>query len=603
LDVRLSLESTREIIGPSTASLTHAKEHIFERISVAPEHEIFTEALRHGRGRIRLSELKGELTIQESAGRILRNGNEIATAESLERERSMIAAVNSGIGLFECLGGEQALMASDCLRPEQRQAVDFVLQSRDRAVSISGAAGTGKTATLQELRRGLVDAGRQVLAIAPTMSAVEELRKVGFANAVTLERLLQDSKMQAELNRSVVILDEAGMVSARQMSDFLRLADQRSLRIVFSGDTRQIQSVEAGDALRILEKESRLKTVSLTQVQRQSKKDYRDAIQDFRGNPERGFAKLDAIGAVREVTCMNRAQAVAGAFAATSGRTSLVVCATHDEIDRVTEAIRNARRIRRELENGVTLQRHVSLNWTVAQKANLGNFKMGQVLSFHRAVKGISKNETVEVVCVQTDGLVIRTSAGEERRITSKQAKSFDVMEVRPIEVAPGDRLLLTSNRRESGLRITNGELTTVSGVNATGRIQLEDGRILPTNYRSFTHGYAVTAHRSQGKSVDSVIISADGMQKELFYVAASRGRESVTVITSDKERLRETVAKSTARKSATELVSGNRRGMSMARELVRKAAELLVSIPRKLVHQVKAPPRKERQHERGFGR
>jgi len=31
--------------------------------------------------------------------------------------------------------------------------------------------------------------------------------------------------------------------------------------------------------------------------------------------------------------------------------------------------------------------------------------------------------------------------------------------------------------------------------------------------------GYAVTAHSSQGKSVDSVIISADGMQKELFYV------------------------------------------------------------------------------------
>jgi hypothetical protein len=61
---------------------------------------------------------------------------------------------------------------------------------------------------------------------------------------------------------------------------------------------------------------------------------------------------------------------------------------------------------------------------------------------------------------------------------------------------------------------------------------------LLPANYRSFAHGYAVTAHRSQGKTVDSVILSGDGMQKELFYVAASRGRHSVTVITSDKERL-----------------------------------------------------------------
>jgi ATP-dependent exoDNAse (exonuclease V) alpha subunit len=454
-----------------------------------------------------------------------------------------------------------------------------------------------------ELQRGLIAADRAVLAVAPTMSAVEELRKVGFANAVTLERLLQDSRMQTELSRAVVILDEAGMVSARQMSDILRLTEQRSMRIVFSGDTGQIQSVEAGDALRILEKESRLKTVSLTQVQRQSRKDYRDAIQELRRNPERGFAKLDAIGAVREVACQDRAQAVAEAFATANGRTSLVVCATHDEIERVNTAIRDGRKQRGELQPGVTLHRYVSLNWTAAQKTDFRNFRPGQIVAFHRAVKGISKNERAAVVRVQTDGVVIRTLAGEERRITSKQSKSFDVMETQQIEVAPGDRLLLTANRSDPGMRITNGELVTVSAVEAKGRIQLDDGRTLPAIYRSFTHGYAVTAHRSQGKSVDSVIISADGMHKELFYVAASRGRENVTVITRDKERLRDAVARTTARKSVTELERGSRRGMSMARELVRKAAELLVSIPGKLLHQSVAEPRKERRHERGFGR
>ena len=71
--------------------------------------------------------------------------------------------------------------------------------------------------------------------------------------------------------------------------------------MVFSGDTRQIQSVEACDALRILEKESRLTSIALTQVQRQTQLDYRDAIQELRRDPERGFEKLDAMGAVREV--------------------------------------------------------------------------------------------------------------------------------------------------------------------------------------------------------------------------------------------------------------------------------------------------------------
>lgn len=71
--------------------------------------------------------------------------------------------------------------------------------------------------------------------------------------------------------------------------------------------------------------------------------------------------------------------------------------------------------------------------------------------------------------------------------------------------------------------------------------------------------------------------VDRDGMKKELFYVAASRGREGITVITSDAEVLRESVASSTARRSATELARaarvsferGLRRGLSETREFV----------------------------------
>ena len=251
-------------VDSSEPSLDHAKEHVFERVSVARDHELLTIALRHGRGRIRLSELKGEISVQESAGRVLRSGREIATEASLERERNMIGCVNRGLNEFEPLAGNHRFVVSDRLRPEQKHAVEFVLRSRDLAVSISGAAGTGKTATLKELRRGLMEAGRAVLAVAPTMSAVEELQKVGFTDAVTVERVLQDPRIRGGIRGKVIILDEAGMVSARQMASLLRLAEECSLRVVFSGDTKQIRSVEAGDALRILEKESRLKTVTLT---------------------------------------------------------------------------------------------------------------------------------------------------------------------------------------------------------------------------------------------------------------------------------------------------------------------------------------------------
>ena len=90
------------------------------------------------------------------------------------------------------------------------------------------------------------------------------------------------------------------MVSGRQMSELLKLADQQSSRIIFSGDTKQIRSVEASDALRVLERESHLKSVSLSEVQRQTAQGYREAIQELRRDPERGFDKLEQIGAVRE---------------------------------------------------------------------------------------------------------------------------------------------------------------------------------------------------------------------------------------------------------------------------------------------------------------
>jgi ADP-glucose pyrophosphorylase len=132
-------------------------------------------------------------------------------------------------------------------------------------------------------------------------------------------------------------------------------------------------------------------------------------------------------------------------------------------------------------------------------------------------------------------------------------------------------------------------------------------------NFRHFTHGYAVTAHRSQGKTVDAVIISADGMRKELFYVAASRGRERALVITSNKEQLLQSSGRSAARQSATEferrlrpgLHQGICRGLAAARRLAMWAAQHFVpSLSRNLErHQQIIPRRKERSYDFGMER
>ena len=111
----------------------------------------------------------------------------------------------------------------------------------------------------------------------------------------------------------------------------------------------------------------------------------------------------------------------------------------------------------------------------------------------------------------------------------------------------------MQSNWRDKHFSATNGELVTVKQARK-GVITLEDGRKLPAEYRQFSHGYAVTPHRSQGKTIDVPIIAAEEMNHNLFYVAISRGREDLVVITSDVQRLEESVAGSGNRQSATEL-------------------------------------------------
>ena len=588
-------------LGDAWASLNHAKDHVFERASVVKEHTIYTEALRYGRGQVPLGALKAEFERQRSSRELLVAGGEAATRASLARELEMIERINAGLGAFESLGSTREFQIASALRPEQRRAVEFVLDSKDFAINIQGAAGTGKTRMLQELDRGLSAAGRPGLAVAPTRSAVQELENAGFRQAMTIERLLQDERAQACLGGRVLIVDEAGMVSGRQMSALLELSSQHSARIVFCGDTRQIQSVEASDALRILEQESGMRSVSLQQVQRQSQLDYRRAMELLRSEPDKGFDALLSSGRITEIAGEERPAIIAAEYRSalvrptSSGRRAdvLVVCSTHAEIQRVTAAIRLERQRAGELRSGTVLTRHESLNWTEAQKRDFRNYRAGQVLEFHRAVAGVGKDESLEVMRIEPGRMVAKSRGGEEIVLTARHTKAFSVYECQAIEVSASDRLLLTANRRASGFRATNGELVTVKNVAGNGQIELEDGRTVPGDYRQFNHGYAVTAHRSQGKTVDRVIISADRMKRELFYVAASRGREELRIVTSDCEALREWIGRSGARKSATELARETDRTQDSKANNLRKmyrseSSHLVVTNGQKEISQMK---------------
>lgn len=553
--------------GSAPESFQCAKDHMFERVSVVRDYELLAETLRHGLGRVSIAEARTSLNVAVAMGDVLERRWRVATRGGLEEEATMIRAVNKGSGRYERLGLSQAVTLDPRLSEEQRRAVGFLKASRDLAVCMEGAAGTGKTFTLQEFQRVLLLAGRPVRAIAPTRAAVKELERVGFNEATTIEALLRNPTAQAALRGHAVIVDEAGMVSNGDMRRLLAAASENNFRLVLVGDPQQIRSVQAGDALRVLLAESRLEKTSLLQVRRQQEQamdcNYRPIIQLLRTDPARAFARLENLQAVEVVDYIDRPDRTAALVldekrrAGKRERSVLVVCPTHHEIARYNEAIRARLKSAGQLGAAEqTLERLEPLNWTLAQKREPVNFAAGHVLVFHNDVKDAAVGDRFTVARVDRTKIFAVNKNGDEVCFTKKQAHSFSVFSANPIEIAGGEQILLQANRKlDDGHELTNGDVAVVKKVDRQGRIHLEDGRLIPSDFGQFTYGYASTAHRSQGSTVDSVVVAADKMERELFYVACSRGRERVHVLTSDVDLLRESVTWGTARQSATELV------------------------------------------------
>jgi ATP-dependent exoDNAse (exonuclease V) alpha subunit len=100
---------------------------------------------------------------------------------------------------------------------------------------------------------------------------------------------------------------------------------------------------------------------------------------------------------------------------------------------------------------------------------------------------------------------------------------------------AVGDRVVAT--QPIPGVKMVNSERATVIAVNpAWGLIDLQgdDGRLLPgiqgDELDRLDYGYATTVHRSQGATVETAHVLADGGGRELAYVAMSRARETTEV-------------------------------------------------------------------------
>jgi conjugative relaxase-like TrwC/TraI family protein len=557
----------------ATAALDAAEGHLFERRSVASEHELWRYALEFGRGgSFGVEELKAESQRRDYIRDATQPGK-FTTRRALAIEQRLLALARSGIGHWSPFTETQPFHAG--LDSDQNRAVDQIMASRDFITLFRGAAGTGKSRALSHVFQRLQEHGHCVHVIAPQRQQALDLAASGMNGATTLSEFLLCKQLRPG---NVIIVDEAGQIGGETMLTLLSEAKEHACRLIISGDTRQHGAVEASDALRAIERHAGLSVAELKRIRRQDPEragdeaerafvtGYRDAVEAAsRGDCERSFEQLDTIGAIIACAPSTKHEKLAAEYLRCQalGDSALVVAQTWSEIHRLNDAIRTALKDAGHLpaEEQIIKARE-TIDLSHVQKRDPRFYDSEKLVIFRRNVCGFKRNQTGRIVGFLENSLLVE-SASRVRDIPFSKLDAMTVYRDRDMSLCIGDQLQLKSNGKTAdGRRLTNGELVTVSKISEDGVVHLKDGRALGKGYRDFVRGYAVTSYGSQGKTVDHVLFSDSAVRaatsQQQWYVTISRGRKSIRIFTEDRDGLAENILRTGARELALDIDKPN---------------------------------------------
>jgi conjugative relaxase-like TrwC/TraI family protein len=586
---RLALRTAASGFEPGDARITpdqameFAREHSFERASAVSEKKLKETALIHAVGSIRPEDVADIAQHPEVIARV-HDGQLFTTTKSVLRDEvAMLEFARKGqrkeTPFIRSEGPDHFDPNSEGLAGlsgEQKKAALHVLNSRDTVTGVVGKAGTGKTRMMRATVDSIESEGHRVSVFAPSAQARDVLKKEGFKDSATIQMLLKSERLQEQAKGQVLWVDEAGLVSSKDMRHLMDVAKRGGNRVILSGDYTQHSSVEAGDAFRLLEKEAGVKLARLTEIRRQTDPGYKKAVEAIAQGTgkaaQKGFDSLERMGYVIEASGKERhAQLISDYLRSQDeGRSALIIAPTHAEGQRLTEELRAALKERGAIGQERQFISRKSTGWTDAEKGDTRNYEVGMVLAWHQNAKGFARGEKA-VVAQDDNGLFLQKTDGSRTPLPLTQANRFDVFRTREIGIARGDRIRITRNGeakvegQAKGMRLSNGDIFTVEGFTKEGDIRLEKGKLLPKDFGHMNLGYVDTSYASQGKTVDRVFIATGNeslpvTNQQQWYVSASRGREMAKIYVDSKEDVRDAIARTGERLSAVELTQSRLR-------------------------------------------
>lgn len=554
-----------------------ARELMFERHVSCSESELEAAIMK------RLLGTDAERTTirDEVLSKVERLGesDRLVSVEAWQRESDILAIAQAGREAHgELIPGFDPKVHS--LDAEQSEAACVIAGSRDTVTLLIGDAGVGKSYTLKSVYDSLVaSTAGNVLAVAPQGVQARGLTDDGIP-AETLSKLLARPILPHGV---VVMVDEAGQVSGKDMLNLMRRVDNVGGRVILCGDTKQHGAVAASDAMRALQNHGHLPMARLRSIRRQHEKHgrtdeekariakYREAVSlAAKNDPVKSLAKMIEIGAVHKVDDSAKVAAATARYVeqTAAGETVLVVSQTRAAVAELNDCITAALESAGRVQNAQNVQAFVGMDLLAAERKEADTYREGMYVVFNRAYSGIDKGAVLEVMKVWRDSLALRDPAsGMVHRVGLKHGDLWDGAEKRELRIGDGTQLLMRQNGvARNGREFSNGELLQVReiwpeeirAVNAKGIELCLDRSKLVANL-----GYAVTSYSSQGKTVDRVLVVDSGSRpaqnRKEWYVSLSRGRRAAEIFTESEASLAGRIKDDGERELAVELMSGTR--------------------------------------------
>ncbi|WP_427047328.1 MobF family relaxase [Halomonas casei] len=496
------------------------------------------------------------------SGRLVKQETRYTTQAALEREKRILTIEREGRGVMPPVMSQEAAakrLESASLNKGQRSAAALMLSTENRITAVQGLAGTGKSHMLDTARKEIESQGYEVMAFAPYGSQVKALREMNV-KAKTLASFLRAKDKEIN-DKTVIVLDEAGVVPTRQMEQLMKLVEKSGSRMVMLGDTEQTKAIEAGRPFDQLQKEG-MQTARMDEIMRQKSPELKKAVELAAGGKAgESLGHVSNIYEIKEDT--SSWEKLAHDFISLSPQdrdNTIIVSGTNEARRHINKTIRQGLETEGKGSHYDVLLRK---DTTQAERRFSQNYQVGDIIQPEKDYesRGLMRGQNYTVLDNGPGNqLTVEGAEGKTIKFSPSQVRKISVYEHERNEFSPGDRVRITRN--DAKLDLANGDrFSVVSSQNDELKLKNDEGREVTLSGEKALHldyAYATTVHSSQGLTADRVLVDAQTNSRvtarDVHYVAISRARFEASIYTNSSAKLAKAVERENGKNAALDI-------------------------------------------------